>query len=621
MNLTFREFAEQRNTTYDTIQKNAYRSGWKEIRFHGKKYPLIQSGIHEINGKKRYLVVVPEEEKKKKHLTLEERKNAYTELMQVISTGVSESEAIGSVAKKYRISYWSVYRMLKEPQRIERRRRADANCSRKDLPQEVIDYFDSIYIQNAQRGNARLAFNLTRQKYNKLELPYRFFLKRGKQLENIRLAYHQQAQYEKRYTPRLRRDLWTEYEFMEQVSLDGWTVPDRVLQSWGLGELTNKKFKYNNRDVSFVCVMAFDTKTGYPLAWQAFERSLNSDDVMSLLLDVVYNWGRPTQWLIDNGSEFVNEPVQRFLHGLYSQEEHKNRTRIIFSEAYQPYGKGRHERQHRIFKDEFCAFSKSYSPNQKESRKPTRQLSYVKPTQTLAEWCEKFNNYLHSYYMDAQRASWLNPDYRPNAPENANRPKTLREAFEIAYKTYQPIKPEAQQLAYLYAKKFRAKLKQGVFTSPVSISPKKIVYVPEGDGIPYERYNEIFEVIVNPLDLSQAWITDLNSNFICTATDMRYKGTIYQPNRNIAKEYRKLRNKSTKEAKELAEVKAKLAKLEEIFKPESRDEKPRGPEIEKSLFDELPKEYFDDEIIAYANTLYLGNNNNKEETDVKHHKG
>jgi transposase InsO family protein len=621
--MSFEQFAKQKRITDRWVRMLAESNHYTAIEADGTRYELMREGTHR-NGSPRYFVVVNDDPRKKKHLSDEQRELVLNDLNALNAN--NEVDAVSKVAKKYGVSYWSVYRLWKNPERVIRKARVDRGATKKDVPAAAVEMFDSIYIQNAQCGNVQLAYNIMRRQFQGGELPLRYFRRRGKEIEPLRLRYHQESKFEQKYTARVRRDLWSEFEFLEQVSLDGWTVPDRVLKSWGMDDLTKNKFKYNGKDVSMVCVFAYDSKTRYPLAWKAFEKSISQDDVLSVLLDVVYNWGRPSTWLLDNGTEFTNEAVQRFLRGLYTTQEHETKSRIIFSEPYQPYGKGAHERQHRIFKDEFCAFSRSYSPSQQESRKPTRQLSYVKPTHTLSQWIESFEGYLNGYYREAERISWMNPDYKPHHAENANRPHTLNDAFNRAYKMFTPVKIDPMKLAFLFAKKFRSKIKYGVFSTPAAISARKLVYVPDGEGIPCERYSETFEIVVNPTNMYQAWICDLNGNCICGAWDLRGKNRIDVPTRETSTAYRKIRNQLKKRTKEVAKLQVKMVQIDKLLiaKTPAAREQIAVRNIEKSIYIELPTPAaientvtIDDEYLNIAEDVYkdIFKNQQNEETE------
>lgn len=596
MNLTLSQFAETRGITDRAVQRSAQRSGFRYIRTRGQCFGLIEDGAHDTNGRPRYLVVVPDEpvtDRKKVHLGDDQREAALSALHALFAKTTNTADAISRVAKQFGVSYHSIYRLWKNPDRAKRKVRADKGSTKKIIPSDAMEVFSSIYIQNAQRGNVQLAYNLTRRQFPGFTLPFRYFKARAIELEPMRLAHHQASQWEQKYTTRARRDLWAEFEFLDQVTLDGWTVPDRVLKATGLDELTKRKFSFAGKDVSMVCVFAFDSKTREPLAWRAFEKSVTADDVLTILLEVVHNWGVPRSWLLDNGTEFTNEPVQRFIRGLYATDDHEAKNRVIFSEPYQPYGKGSHERQHRIFKDEFVAFSNSYSPNQQESRKPTRQLSYVKPSHTLEQWTIKFQSYLDGYFREAQRVTWLNPSFGHSATENADRPRCLNDAFERAYRTFSPVKCDPKKLAFLYGKRFRSTIKQGTFRSPAAISPRKYIYVPEGEGVPYARYRQTFEIVVNPTNLFQAWICDLDGNTICEAWDLRGKNNsgVEIPTKQLATELRKARNQELKHAKKAAEAHAARVKMEEVMAGKStRAAKPAAESIEQSLYTTMPTE-------------------------------
>ena len=543
MRITFELFAKKKRVAIEQLQRAAAANRWRFVECDGVTYMLHPETV---NGKTIYMIEDNGTLLHYHHLSNEERAHAIAMLNEL--TAQKADQLIERVAKAFSTSYHTIYRLNRE-RSIERKKRCDAGCTRKGVPPEAMSKFEAYYISNNQ-ANAKLAYNLVRRQFQGFDLPYRYFVKKSREIEPARLRYHQEAGFERLHGPRIRRDLWTEFEFMEEVSLDGWVVPDRCLKSVNLPG----KFNYNGRDVSMVCIFAFDTRTGYPLAWKAFERSINQEDVLSLLLEIVYRWGRPSgHWLMDNGSEFINEAVQRFVRGLWNTEEHETKQRVVFSLPYGPNGKGRHERQHKIFKDEFSAFSRSYSPNARESRKPTKQLSYVKPTHTLAEWKEMFTAYLNGYYMEAERISWQDPNFKRYHERNANRPHTLTEAIDRAYTTFVKQEVEPQKLAFLYASKFTAHIKQSTFRT--THAGEIFVYVPEGDGVPMNRYHELFEVVVNPLELGQAWVCDMQGNMVCEAWDLRYKNNGITFSRERAAAARKLRNRINKLAKEEAEAK------------------------------------------------------------------
>jgi hypothetical protein len=218
----------------------------------------------------------------------------------------------------------------------------------------------------------------------------------------------------------------------------------------------------------------------------------------------------------------------------------------------------------------------------------------------------------------------MNPDYKPHHAENANRPHTLNDAFNRAYKMFTPVKIDPMKLAFLFAKKFRSKIKYGVFSTPAAISARKLVYVPDGEGIPCERYSETFEIVVNPTNMYQAWICDLNGNCICGAWDLRGKNRIDVPTRETSTAYRKIRNQLKKRTKEVAELQVAMVQIDKLLiaKTPAAREQIAVRNIEKSIYIELPTPAaientvtIDDEYLNIAEDVYkdiFKNQQNKE---------
>lgn len=560
--ITFEQFAREKNITLRGVRWLAKRADYTHITHAGCRYDLIQRGSY-ANGAPMYFIVKNDGGRKKRHLSADQREAALDMLHELMSR--NEASAINRVAEHFGVSYHSVYRLWNE-RKVERKRREDAGQTRKIIPQAARDFFESIYVQNAQGPNVKVAYDLTKRQFSEWDLPLKYFRRFAAQIEPERLRLHQESGFEREYAPRIRRDMWSEFEYMQRVSMDGWTVPDRVLRKFGLGEMTKKKFTFKNRECSVVVICAVEQKTGDVIAFKAFERSVTKEDVLSLLIDVIQRRGRPTDWLLDNGTEFTNDAVQRFLRGLYTTEEHEVRERVIFSEPYGPFGKARHERMHKIFKDEFCAFSRSYAPNAQESRKPSKKLSYVEPTHTLDEWVAAFTSYLNGFFRERQRTNWMHPLYSRNAGINANRPRTLNEAVERAYASFTKVEVDPMTLAFLYASKFPAKVRQGLFHAPAKIGlGRKLRYL--CPTLPTTRYRETFEVVVNPLNIAQAWVCDMKNTIVGEAWDIQAKNAGSTVTRDEATVYRKQRNRLNKLTREAAEVKAQLVDMDEQFKP------------------------------------------------------
>lgn len=533
MTLTFQQFAEKNNLSLRGVRYLAQLHNYKKIIHNGIEYNLVRIG-RRVKQWDQY-AIDDRNRLKNKHLTPGEK----SEIKNKLEHGADAKE----LALKYNVSLASVYR-VKEKQ--ERSVRSDAGEKRIGLPPNAQDIFNSAYIANAQK-NARLAYEYAVKQLGGFYFPYKYALEWAKELNALHSYAHYASRFESAYNAHIRRDLWGEYEFMQQVVWDVWKADDWVI--------------YKGKDVQPRIVLGIELKTGLPVAWKAFPHDPNAEDINSVMLEFVYKWGVPETILLDNGREFKNESVLRFLSGWWNTEKHEVKRRIIFSQAYQPRGKGRIERLFRIFKDEFCAFSPSYSPNPKDSRKPNLQLSHVAATKTLKEFCEALDSFINGDLLSRQRTMWYNNNYTRNHPINEKRPRNMQEALDRVYTAFQPNKISTEKLAFLYAKKFRKQLRNASFK--ITYAGERFMYLPE--DLPFERFHETFDILLDPINVGHAWVCDLRGNAICEAWDLRYKNVGLS--REQASEAKKLNNRINKSAKkqlkninELKLVAPKIAK-------------------------------------------------------------
>lgn len=528
--LSFEQFAARHSLTLQWVRSLARRGSWSVIKHNGKRYQLQQHGTCS-NGAPRYYIVVQDDGKKKKHLTPDQRKAALQMLYNLV--GSNSANAVAEVANRFGVSYWSVYRLWRE-NKTERQKRSDAGTQRVGVPPGAREWFKRFYLDNAQR-NARLAYEKTVQHFGGLYFPYRYALEWRKEIQIAHRFEHYEGDAENRYSPTLRHDNWAEWEFMQLVTVDMVTIPDRCI--------------HNGEERTIVAGHVRDMKTGWILAKHVVARSFTHEDVMILLLDFVYNWGKPDGVRFDNDPVFKNEVVQRFVSGWWTSEEHELKERIDFGPSHAPKYKPGHERFHRIIKDEFCCFSPSYSPNRQESRKPTKRLAYVAPTQTLDEWIEKYEHFLHTDYVTRQRTMWMSPHHTRRHQVNQDRPRTMTEAFERAYATFTPRKLEPFRLAYLYARHWVKQLKQNVFA--LSYADENFMYIPK--TLMVHREGDHFKLLMDPTNVGHVWVCELNGEtVICEAWDPRYEQSGMP--REQAKEVRKYANRVRKAAKEQAKA-------------------------------------------------------------------
>ena len=244
---------------------------------------------------------------------------------------------------------------------------------------------------------------------------------------------------------------------------------------------------------------------------------------------------------MDNGREFINDEVIQFLYGVYSNEMEflpgatnqkivmlKDDRSLETSRSYQPYGKGRMERQFLHWRMEHCSYSDSYSPNQVESRKPTLALSAVQPTKDFNGLAKDLHEYVYGEFINKPRPSMFqHPGYTATHEENKNRPQTIKEAFEISYQTYERVTPDKFLLAYHYSNKLQKTYKKGA----IEFTYNSIVlqYMPTVEGYeamsPYAYRDKAITVLMDPENIFHCWFFD-GKKLLCEARDIRYEKNI-----------------------------------------------------------------------------------------------
>lgn len=534
MLLTISQFAHHKGLSARHVQRLAAASSWTSIDHQSVLYRLVKTGSYDVNGKPIFAVEVPDAPITRRHLSKEEKEALFMRMV--------AGEDGHNLACEFGVSYTAVFR-LKKTGTVSRKRRKDAGARKIDwIPRNARDTFDAIYLGSAQK-NAKYAMFLVERELGGVKLSYRLALSWASELNAQHTLRHQAARFERDYTPHIRRDLWGEYEFMEQVLFDCWKADLWV--------------KHGNTQVQPRLVVAIDLKTRHILSYKVMARDANAEDVMDVALDLVYRWGRPGMFLMDNGPEFTNVDVQRFVRGLWSTEEHEARERIIFSEAYHPQSKGAIERLFRIFKDEFCVFSSSYSPNPVDSRKPTKRLSHVAGDMTIGEFKVRFNGYMTTgVFMSRPRIMWMNPHYSRRHEANEGRPLTMTDAIDRAYATHEKIEVDPKKLAVLFAKTFRKEVRRGSIA--ITYAGVRYMYIP--DEIPPERIAETFDLLVNPMDMSRAWVLDLAGTVVTEAREPRLAnvagGVVLT--RERASEVKKIRNRVIKHTRAAASLKREI---------------------------------------------------------------
>ena len=311
-------------------------------------------------------------------------------------------------------------------------------------------------------------------------------------------------------------------------------------------------------------------------------------------MELVREYGRPKQWIFENAKTWKNENFLQFIMGLYANDEYmkgfsniefmnlddlktveKQTTYIVRSGVRHPQSKPV-ERTFRILKDEYAAFLQSYSPNMKESRKPTMRDSHPGVTRTFDELRRTFTSFMQNEFLTRKRTMFENRMLSSAHPTNKLRPKTILEAFNLAYQKFEPDKVKPLKLAYMYADKYRVKFTKGELQFVNKLSLEKMHFVPDELYEVYKHLDERLVLLVDQYDQYHGWIFTEDGDLLSEAKDLR---AIAPQSREQSNIIGKAKRKYTKA------VKAKVAALKEIEKAE----KIYAFEYEKTMSDPVPE--------------------------------
>jgi len=448
--------------------------------------------------------------------------------------------------------YFTVKRFIEGAYKKPDEFRADKGRMRKfknsQLQKLVKETFVKWFTANAQQNVAYATYKTELETGYKI--PVHIAYEWGRTLSGAHDFKHYYKTFIKKHTPHLHIDNWGEVEnFLDVVITDVNKIDDPFIPETERGKInleldalrkTNKKKWETQRTKAATAYQLtfIDRKTRFPLLTVVCPHSVSGSDVKKGMMRVIKKWGLPKKWYLDNGREFVNEETIQFLYGVYSGEMEWNQSctnlQVVelceqgtteFSIPYQPYGKGTQERQYRIIKDEHFAFSPSYSPNQVESRKPSLQLSAVQPEKFFEELAKDLDEFIYGDFLTRPREMFLHPGYTATHEINLNRPKTILEAFNTAYQTYEPAVVDEFLLAYHYADKRMKTFREGCIE--FTYKKIKLQYIPEDPALlrEYSFVKEAITVLMDPQQIYHCWLFD-GKKLLCEAKDIRYETNI-----------------------------------------------------------------------------------------------
>ena len=176
--------------------------------------------------------------------------------------------------------------------------------------------------------------------------------------------------------------------------------------------------------------------------------------------------------------------------------------------------------------------------------------------------------------MTRPRIMWMDPDEGRHSEKNEERPKTMAEAIDRAYATHVPHMIDQEKLAFLVSRKKRVHLVRGMFC--FTIDGIRYRYTP--DQIPVERMLETFDVLINPNNLSKAYVLDLAGNRVSDATDYQKAALngVRMQTREAAIETKKLRNKVIKLTRDAARATRQIDGLALVSKPTTEPVNPQN---------------------------------------------
>lgn len=477
---------------------------------------------------------------------------------------------VAKIAAALKLHYTTVYRYIKNQYKPEEEARADKGTSRRLNNKELKiarEAFEAIYERGAQK-NAKLAIEKVEMNTG-IKIPQRLAYKWAKKLKALHDQKHYHPNFVNNKTAHTIRDLWVEYDnLLDCVVADEWKVDE-----FGVWHRPSEK-DYENVKVTAYIVMFQDMKTRKPLSVLMTPGSVTTYDTKRAAMELVKQYGRPKQWIFENSKTWKNADFLRFILGLYDDElvtvgnnriefmdldelsfvERVNDV-IIRSGVRHPQSKPV-ERTFRIIKDEFCSYSDSYSPNMKESRKPEMNTAHPGVTRSFEDLRYELTMFLENDFLNRERIMFMDRTLALAHQVNKNRPKTIAEAFDRAYATFEPDMVDPYKLSYLYGDKYKGKFNDGTVEFVYKPNLEKLRFVPLDMVAAYEYMDRQLVVLIDQYDIYHGWMYDLDGTLISEAKDMRKFGT---QSRQQANEYGKLKRQLIKTNKKQIELTERLA--------------------------------------------------------------
>lgn len=509
------------------------------------------------------------------------------------------------VANQVAEHYTTISRFVNHQFKKDGEHRADKGKCRKLTRREEAsakEIFETLLLRDAQRKVA-LAIEKTEMNCG-IKIPRRKAYEWAEALKTAHRRKHNPKDLLLNKGFHVIRDLWAEYEnFNDCVCADEWKVDEFGV--WIHSNDTN----YNGASATAYIVAFQDMKTRH-VELLITQGSVTTQDTIKAALNWVLKFGRPKKFLFENAKTWKNEQFLRFVLGLYDDNqsgiefaepnylyaEDINSESIIRTRVGRPEGKPV-ERTFRIIKDEFCAYSESYSPNMFESRKPNMDSGSPEITRSFEQLRIDLINYMQNDFINRERIMFKNRMLSLTHEDNKARPASIAEAFNLAYATYIRVDVDPLRLAYLYADKYKRKLNGFQFEFIYPVSKERMIYIPDDISAILSHLDREVVLLVNQYNIYTGWLFDAKGKLITSCADVRMKGVVSRDQANqLGKANAELLRASKRQIKALEEKE----RLKKVYTFSYEKTLPEADEdYERKIFDE---KIFDDFISAPPET-------------------
>jgi hypothetical protein len=514
--LSLDEYLSKTNTSRRTFFNHRDAGKILTIKVNGKLFILDKSESLNLSNKQRRQIIAAFKERLDEMIQTADPMNKAA-MVKRIESLVATLKAHGIVIKGYNKK--SIYRKIhlaKLYGKLQRKTRSDKFSIRNELLnssfQKIKELAAAVYFRNAQ-PNLNLTVDLIlehakrNEKYYEIAAIPKSSLYRQLSLDFEQSGFKTLHQYMNHYNkfsqtlPTVTGAFTDDIKFMQFICGDDHKCDVAAVKVYNklTGKVEEKQVKiwfWN------------EAKTMYPLGWVIKVGDFTTHDLITSLIDVLFQYGLPTDnILIDNG--------------IGRSEEFKNFWRKIalkepnYSAAYTPTNKATIERTFGIFKSEFDSFQKNYvSPHKEDARHTTAALSPEAAELFFDEYKKKLEAYIMGFFIERPRIRII---------EGKRRRINIKDYFNGLLLTHRKQEVLPQQVRYALSstqvKTYQNGIKLGT------------EFYHSADILPVSFNGQEFIVFTNPNDDSEIDLYALNDILI------RETGEFYQKNSYITTLY------------------------------------------------------------------------------------